>query len=236
MLTWEDTQKFLDYTWSFVFTFEVFVPIAIGVATLWAYFYITDEDYGVSKRAKRLEEDIAAIEERLKASRQATKLSPPPSPTGDLESSNSSDMFRRRKIASISEETADEEKLTRARDLRLDALLFHNRNFPQLRDLKNREAASLFIEAYNAQRPLHELDLHELFVEEAERCVRERVEELQQKGGYSTLKLIVGNASNKGKETSARLRKPITNFVSKELGLNCSEDPNRAGCLIVSLK
>ena len=140
---------------------------------------------------------------------------------------------RRRKITI----NIDEDKLEKARDARVDALLFHNRGFPKLRDMKNKEAMGLFLETYNATRSPDEIDVHELFVDEAKEAIALKMKKAVENGRSSKFRIIIGEsleesgasgASDLSSSSSSlkRLKNPIMTFLTNDLGLNnCAADP-----------
>ncbi|KAJ7269418.1 hypothetical protein B0H12DRAFT_1009528, partial [Mycena haematopus] len=98
----------------------------------------------------------------------------------------------------------------------------------------NKEASEMIFRENNKNRKPNEVDLHRLFVKEAELKVKEAILAAEERGDDSDLRFIVGQ----GRQSVgvARLKPELKSYIQEQLGYSVLVDPRNAGVLIVSLK
>lgn len=101
-------------------------------------------------------------------------------------------------------------------------------------DQFNQQAAKIIFSCHNVDRPLHEMDLHDLFVKEARDVVIERLELLKKKKYKGPVTIIVGRG-NHSKDNIARIKPEIRSML-EQCSYIVEEDNHNAGRLIVQMR
>lgn len=97
-------------------------------------------------------------------------------------------------------------------------------------DQTNARAADIIFSHYNSARDVSEIDLHELYVEEAKIKVRERIETVKSQG-LTSLVIITG-IGNHSVDGIPKLRPAIDDLI-KEFNLTCVPDKPNRGCITI---
>ncbi|ODV92729.1 hypothetical protein CANCADRAFT_18133, partial [Tortispora caseinolytica NRRL Y-17796] len=97
----------------------------------------------------------------------------------------------------------------------------------------NRQAAEFVFRANNADSDPDEIDLHGLYVREAEEYLAVRIRAAKARGD-DHLEAIVGKGIHS--ENHVQKLKPAVEKLCKELGFRYSIDDNNAGVIVIDLK
>jgi len=106
------------------------------------------------------------------------------------------------------------------------------REHQQTMERLNQTASEMIFREKNKDRKSNEVDLHGLFVKEAESRVKETILAAKERG-YSSIRFIVGQGLH-STNGDAKLKPKLTSYI-RELGRLVSLDPRNAGVLVVSL-
>jgi len=113
-----------------------------------------------------------------------------------------------------------------AKELSLEGQV-HKENMVRL----NKEASAKIFQENNQTCPPNTVDLHGLYVTEAELYFKRAFQQVQDRG-ESSLRVIVGKGNHSDGNTPKI--KPAIKVLGKSLGLTVDVDPLNEGCLIVN--
>ncbi|KAJ8597237.1 DUF1771-domain-containing protein [Rhizopogon salebrosus TDB-379] len=102
----------------------------------------------------------------------------------------------------------------------------HRENMERL----NKEASAKIFQEYNRTCPPNTVDLHGLYVLEAELYFKSTCQQVQDRG-ESSLRVIVGKGNHS--DGNAPKIKPAIMTLAKSLGMTVEVDPLNEGCLLV---
>ncbi|OJA08021.1 hypothetical protein AZE42_08013 [Rhizopogon vesiculosus] len=96
----------------------------------------------------------------------------------------------------------------------------------------NKEASKKIFQENNERSPLNTVDLHGLYVTEAEFYFKRTVEEDWDR--TQSLRVIVGRGNHSDGNTPKI--KPAIQVLGEKLGMTVDVDPGNDGCLVVTFK